>query len=95
MEASYLAYPYIWGRPTETSESYLILTYILYFIPGIHLHLGKTNKNQSTVSDVDLYFMVFCTLKKKFSFCTKVSFSVATRDRGVMLGIHLHLGKTN
>ena len=27
------------------------------FILGIHLHLGKTNRNQLTVSDVDLYFM--------------------------------------
>ena len=31
------------------------------FILGIHLHLMKTNRNQLTVSDVDLYFMVHCT----------------------------------
>ena len=30
VEASYmyLAYTYIWGRPTETSEPYLMMTYI-------------------------------------------------------------------
>ena len=29
-----------------------------------------------------------------FSFCALVSFSVITRDRGFILGIQLHLGKT-
>ena len=32
---------------------------------------------------------------KMFSFCAEVSFSVTTRDKGFILGIHLHVGKAN
>ena len=31
IEASYLTFTYIWGRQTETSEPYLMLTYISWF----------------------------------------------------------------
>ena len=31
------------------------------FILDLHLHLGKTNRNQGTISDDDLYFMGHCT----------------------------------
>ena len=31
IEASYLAYTYILGRPTETSEPYQMMTYISWF----------------------------------------------------------------
>ena len=56
IEASHLAYTYICGRPTESSQQYLMLLYILWFTalrkklsPAAlrsvsHLHHVKTNR---------------------------------------------------
>ena len=39
------------------------------FIFGIRLHLRRTNRNQRTVSDVDLYYIVHFS-NKMFSYCS-------------------------
>ena len=72
LETAHLAYTYICGKPTESSEPYLMLTYISWFT--------ALRKNVQF-----LRFSQFLSNNK----------GGGGGGGGFILGIHLHLGKTN
>ena len=60
IEASYLAYTYIWGRPTETSETYLMMTYISWS-SEFTLYLQPYYIDLHHASDISLVWHLWVT----------------------------------